>query len=96
MASAAVRHLERPLRRGIVLTKYGHIMGEIPGVICREAGHPVPDEGSFRGAREILEMTRGLRAEDMVLFKSTAAGRVEGLANGRSVPFPPVFVHSPI
>ena len=31
-----------------------------------------------------------------VSVKSTAAGRVEGLANGRSVPFPPVFVHSPI
>ena len=74
MASAAVRHLERPLRRGIVLTKYGHIMGEIPGVICREAGHPVPDEGSFRGAREILEMTRGLRAEDMVLFLLSGGG----------------------
>ena len=74
MASAAVRHLERPLRRGIVLTKYGHIMGEIPGVICREAGHPVPDEGSFRGARDILEMTRGLKAEDTVLFLLSGGG----------------------
>lgn len=74
MASAAVRYLDRPLRRGIVLTKYGHVMGEIPGVICREAGHPVPDEGSFRGAREILEMTRGLRAEDTVLFLLSGGG----------------------
>ncbi len=74
MASAAVRYLDRPLRRGIVLTKYGHVMGEIPGVICREAGHPVPDEGSFRGAREILEMTRGLKAEDMVLFLLSGGG----------------------
>lgn len=74
MAAAAVRYLDRPLRRGIVLTKYGHVMGDIPGVICREAGHPVPDEGSFRGAREILEMTRGLRAEDMVLFLLSGGG----------------------
>lgn len=74
MAAAAVRYLDRPLRRGIVLTKYGHVMGEIPGVICREAGHPVPDEGSFRGAREILEMTRGLKAEDMVLFLLSGGG----------------------
>ena len=74
MASAAVRHLERPLRRGIVLTKYGHVMGDIPGVKCREAGHPVPDEGSFRGARDILEMTRGLRAEDTVLFLLSGGG----------------------
>lgn len=74
MASAAVRYLDRPLRRGIVLTKYGHVMGDIPGVICREAGHPVPDEGSFRGAREILEMTRALRAEDTVLFLLSGGG----------------------
>ncbi|MCI9214054.1 MAG: DUF4147 domain-containing protein [Oscillospiraceae bacterium] len=74
MAAAAVRYLDRPLRRGIVLTKYGHVMGDIPGVICREAGHPVPDEGSFRGAREILEMTRGLKAEDMVLFLLSGGG----------------------
>ena len=74
MASAAVRYLDRPLRRGIVLTKYGHVMGDIPGVICREAGHPVPDEGSFRGARDILEMTRGLRAEDTVLFLLSGGG----------------------
>ncbi|MDE6932183.1 MAG: DUF4147 domain-containing protein [Oscillospiraceae bacterium] len=74
MAAAAVRYLDRPFRRGIVLTKYGHVMGDIPGVICREAGHPVPDEGSFRGAREILEMTRGLRAEDMVLFLLSGGG----------------------
>ena len=74
MAAAAVRYLDRPLRRGIVLTKYGHVMGDIPSVICREAGHPVPDEGSFRGAREILEMTRGLKAEDMVLFLLSGGG----------------------
>ena len=74
MAAAAVRYLDRPLRRGIVLTKYGHVMGDIPGVICREAGHPVPDEGSFRGAREILDRTRGLRAEDMVLFLLSGGG----------------------
>ena len=74
MASAAVRYLDRPLRRGIVLTKYGHVMGDITGVICREAGHPVPDEGSFRGARDILEMTRGLRAEDTVLFLLSGGG----------------------
>ncbi len=74
MAAAAVRYLDRPFRRGIVLTKYGHVMGDIPGVICREAGHPVPDEGSFRGAREILEMTRGLKAEDMVLFLLSGGG----------------------
>jgi hydroxypyruvate reductase len=34
MADAAVRYLDRPIEKGIVLTKYGHISGEIPGIIC--------------------------------------------------------------
>ena len=25
---------------GIVITKYGHVRGELPGVVCCEAGHP--------------------------------------------------------
>ena len=49
-------------------------MGDIPGDICREAGQPVPDEGIFRGARDILDMTRGLRAEDTVLFLLSGGG----------------------
>ena len=28
---------------GLIITKYGHGKGELPGVQCREAGHPVPD-----------------------------------------------------
>ena len=31
---------------GVVVTKYGHVQGPIPGVACYEAGHPVPDENS--------------------------------------------------
>ena len=32
---------------GIVITKYGHVRGPLPGVTCCEAGHPVPDDNSF-------------------------------------------------
>ena len=68
MAAAAVRYLDWPIRKGIVLTKYGHVMGGLPGVVCYEAGHPVPDENSFRGTQEILDMTRGLAPSDTILF----------------------------
>ena len=54
MAAAAVEVLESRINQGIVLTKYGHVQGEIPGVVCYEAGHPVPDVGSFRGTEEEL------------------------------------------
>lgn len=43
MAAAAVKTLGA-VDKGIVVTKYDHVMGEIPGVVCFEAGHPVPDE----------------------------------------------------
>ena len=74
MASAAVRYLDRPIRQGIVLTKYGHIMGELPGIVCHEAGHPVPDENSFRGAQAVLDMTRALAPSDVVLFLLSGGG----------------------
>ena len=51
MASAAVSALGERIDTGIVITKYGHAQGTIPGVACREAGHPVPDENSFSAAR---------------------------------------------
>ena len=68
MADAASRYLETPIHCGIVLTKYGHSKGHIPNLICREAGHPVPDENSYRGTREILAMTEHLTESDTVLF----------------------------
>ena len=74
MAAAAVEVLESRINQGIVLTKYGHVQGEIPGVVCYEAGHPVPDEGSFRGAEAVLAMTENLRTEDTVLFLLSGGG----------------------
>ena len=51
MARAAEEVLDS-LDGGIVVTKYGHVKGEIPGVLCCEAGHPVPDENSFAGTEK--------------------------------------------
>ena len=74
MAAAAVEVLESRINQGIVLTKYGHVQGEIPGVVCYEAGHPVPDEGTFRGTKAVLAMTENLRTEDTVLFLLSGGG----------------------
>ena len=78
MAAAAVKTLASPageteaarvaIDTGIVITKYGHVRGEIPGVVCREAGHPVPDENGFSATAEALEMVKGLTEKDRVLF----------------------------
>ena len=74
MARAAVRDLPRPVDGGVVVTKYGHVLEEIPGVACYEAGHPVPDEGSFRGTNAVLKLTKDLLPTDTVLFLLSGGG----------------------
>lgn len=74
MSRAAVRCLKTPIAGGVCVTKYGHVLGPIEGVECIEAGHPVPDENSFRGTERILEMTRELKQSDTVLFLLSGGG----------------------
>ena len=75
MAKAAVDSLgEGVIDHGIVVTKYDHVMGEIPGVECCEAGHPVPDENSFAATQKALDMVSGLTEKDTVLFLLSGGG----------------------
>ena len=73
MAHAAVAALGS-VDAGVVVTKYGHVKGEIPGVTCYEAGHPVPDENSFAATAAALGLVQGLTAEDTVLFLLSGGG----------------------
>ena len=73
MAHAAVETLGR-VDGGVVVTKYGHVKGEIPGVACYEAGHPVPDENGFAATQKALELVQGLTAGDTVLFLLSGGG----------------------
>lgn len=73
MAAAAVRVLGK-VDDGIVITKYEHVKGEIPGVECREAGHPVPDENSFAATGKALEKVSGLDEKDTVIFLLSGGG----------------------
>ena len=74
MAKAAHDCLGGRIDRGAVVTKYGHVKGPIPGISCREAGHPVPDENSFDATQEALELVKGLQPEDTVLFLLSGGG----------------------
>ena len=74
MSRAAVDYLKVPIAGGVCVTKYGHVMGLIEGVECIEAGHPVPDENSFRGTEKVLELTKNLRKTDTVLFLLSGGG----------------------
>lgn len=73
MASAAVKVLGK-VDGGVVVTKYDHVKGEIPGVDCYEAGHPVPDENSFSATQKALDLVTGLSEQDTVLFLLSGGG----------------------
>ena len=73
MANAAVQTLGR-VDGGVVVTKYDHVKGPIPGVDCYEAGHPVPDKGSFFATGRAIELVQNLNADDTVLFLLSGGG----------------------
>ena len=74
MAKAAYDVLGSRIDAGVVVTKYGHVMGPVGNFDCREAGHPVPDENSFSGTQAALELVTGLQPEDTVLFLLSGGG----------------------
>ena len=72
MAAAVEREWDGPLE-GLVVTRYGH------GLPCArievvEAAHPVPDEASRGAADRILELTRGLGADDLLVCLISGGG----------------------
>jgi glycerate 2-kinase len=72
MAAAVEAHWPGPLS-GLVVTRYAH------GLPCRrievvEAGHPVPDAAGSRAAQHILELVKGLSADDLVLCLISGGG----------------------
>ena len=74
MAAAASDILGDRLARGIVVTKYGHVEHPLPHIVCHEAGHPVPDENSFRATEAVLDFVKGLSPHDTVVFLLSGGG----------------------
>ena len=74
MAKAANSCLGDRIDAGVVVTKYDHVMGPIANYDCYEAGHPVPDENSFRGTQAALDLVADLKPEDTVLFLLSGGG----------------------
>ena len=74
MAKAASDCLGDRIEKGVVVTKYGHVMGPIANFTCFEAGHPVPDENSFKGTQAALDLVADLTEKDTVLFLLSGGG----------------------
>ena len=74
MAKAAHDCLGSRIDSGVVVTKYGHVMGPLDRITCCEAGHPVPDDNTFLGTQKALNLVAGLKPEDTVLFLLSGGG----------------------
>ena len=72
MASAALEAFR--VDGGLVVTKYGHSQGPLPGLDILEAGHPVADAASFAASERALALVRGLGEGDSVLFLLSGGG----------------------
>ncbi len=63
---------------GLVITRYHHTPPRPDGLVARievvEAAHPVPDEAGLRATEQILELTQGLTANDLVLCLISGGG----------------------
>ncbi len=74
MAKAAKDLLGERIKRGVVITKYGHSLGEIEGVEVYEAGHPVPDENTISSTKKAIELASSLGEDDRLLFLVSGGG----------------------
>ena len=74
MAKVASDRLGNRIDSGVVVTKYGHAGGDLPGLEIWEAGHPVPDENSFRATDRAVNAVKGLGEGAHVLFLLSGGG----------------------
>jgi len=72
MAQGVEQHWQGPIE-GLVVTRYGH-GAPTRHIEIIEAGHPVPDEASAVAAARIMDMVKGLTADDLVLCLVSGGG----------------------
>ncbi len=74
MSKAASVLIGDRISDGVVITKYGHSLGELPKIRVFEAGHPMPDANAFFATEEAVKLVQSLAAEDTVLFLISGGG----------------------
>ena len=62
------------IRKGIILTKYGHSKQNLENFEIIEAGHPIPDNNSILGTQKIIDMVKELTEKDNILFLLSGGG----------------------
>jgi glycerate 2-kinase len=73
MAQAVEGILGERLEGGLIIVKYGY-SAQLEKVKIVEGGHPIPDEAGQRGARDLLEIVKGLGEADLVFCLISGGG----------------------
>ncbi len=72
MAKETVEMID--IDEGLVVTKYNHAKGPLPNTTIIEAGHPVLDNNSIKGAETAIKMCSNLTSEDTVILLVSGGG----------------------
>ncbi len=73
MAKAVEKILGEKIAEGIAITKYGYSL-PLKKIKVIEAGHPIPDENSMRGAKLGVELAKRVGKEDILLVLISGGG----------------------
>jgi hydroxypyruvate reductase len=74
MANSACEVMKDKIKGGIVITKYEHSLGEIPGIEIFEAGHPISDENTILATQKAVNLAQSLGEDDELLFLVSGGG----------------------
>jgi len=73
MASALEQIFGDWITQGMITAKYGHAL-PLKKTAIIEAGHPIPDQQGFEGAKKIQALVRASGPEDLVIFLLSGGG----------------------
>ncbi len=73
MAKAIEDILGERIKEGVAVTKYGYSM-PLSRIDVIEAGHPIPDENSVRGAERGIEIAKKVGKEDLLIVLVSGGG----------------------
>ncbi len=73
MAKAMEELLGDRIKEGVAVTKYGYAI-KLSRIDVVEAGHPIPDENSVRGAERAIEIAKKVGKDDILIVLVSGGG----------------------
>jgi glycerate 2-kinase len=73
MAQAIEEIFGDRLTKGVITTKYGHLL-PLKKIKIIEAGHPIPDQKGYEGAKRIQRLLKESGPKDLVIFLLSGGG----------------------